>query len=66
MKFYLTTDEIDERPVYITGTFNQWDPRDETFVMKLQEDGTYFLEIPDKQLRGKIQYKYTKGGWESV
>lgn len=66
MKFYLTTDEIDERPVYITGTFNQWDPRDETFVMKLQEDGTYFLEIPDKQLRGKIEYKFTKGGWESV
>ncbi len=66
MKFYLTTDEKDSRPVYLTGTFNKWDPRDETFMMQLQEDGTYFLEIPDKKLRGKIEYKFTKGGWESV
>ncbi len=66
MKFYLTTDESDSRPVYLTGTFNKWDPRDEAFIMQLQEDGSYFLEIPDKKLRGKIEYKYTKGGWESV
>lgn len=35
-------------------------------MMQLQEDGSYFLEIPDRQLKGKIEYKFTKGGWENV
>ena len=66
MKFYLTTDEIDERPVYLTGTFNKWDPRDAAYIMEPLDDGRYFLEIPDRFLKGKIEYKFTKGGWESV
>lgn len=66
MKFYLTTDEHDERAVYITGNFNGWDPRDNRFIMEEQKDGSYFLEIDDKILKEKIEYKFTKGGWESV
>ncbi len=66
MKFYLTTDEADERPVYITGNFNNWDPRDTDYEMKPMEDGSYFLEITDDILPGKLEYKFTKGGWENV
>ena len=66
MKFYLTTDEIDERPIYLTGSFNSWDPRHSDYIMELQEDGRYLIEIPDRYLKGKIEYKFTKGGWESV
>ena len=66
MKFYLTTDEIDERPIYLTGSFNNWDPRHSDYIMELQEDGRYLIEIPDRYLKGKIEYKFTKGGWESV
>ena len=45
MKFYLTTDEKDERPIYLTGNFNKWNPRDADYIMEELEYGHYFSKF---------------------
>lgn len=65
MIFKLTTAEDDKRTVYVTGNFNQWNPRDADFQMKKTANG-YVLEIPDERFPEEIEYKFTKGGWENV
>ena len=68
MKFYLRSAEIDERPIYITGNFNDWNPRDPNYVLEKDDkiEDLYFIEINDENLSENIEFKFTKGGWESV
>lgn len=65
MKFILTSAQNDERPIYITGNFNRWNPRDKRYQL-IHEDNQYILNIPDGDLPKNIEYKFTKGGWENV
>lgn len=65
MKFTLLSREDDDRSVYITGNFNNWDPRDVNFQLQLIEDNKYFIEIADQILPENIEYKFTRGGWEN-
>lgn len=66
LKIELNTPDInDDLPVYLVGTFNQWQPADEGFRMKKIEAGHYsfdFNEFPELPL----EYKYTRGGWDTV
>lgn len=66
MKFNLISAENDERPVYITGNFNNWDSRDGDFILEKLEADTYSIDIPAHLLPDNIEYKFTKGGWENV
>lgn len=66
MKFYLKTGESDERPVFITGNFNNWNPKDAAFQMEKLDDLNYSIEIDDTTLPEKIEFKFTRGGWENV
>lgn len=68
MKFYVRCEEIDERPIYITGNFNGWNPKDSEFILEPFEDfeDVFTIEIKDISLPDKIEYKFTKGGWENV
>jgi len=66
MKFTIVSNEDDDRPVFITGNFNQWNPRDKNFELSKTEENTYTIEIEDKKLPKLIEYKYSKGGWENV
>ncbi|WP_262708335.1 hypothetical protein [Chryseobacterium sp. CH21] len=36
MRFELYTEEKDDRPVFITGNFNSWNPKDYNFQLKKQ------------------------------
>lgn len=65
MKFYLKTDKNDERTIFITGNFNNWNPRDKSYSLQKTKDG-YFIEISDDKLPSEVEYKFTKGGWENV
>ncbi|MGV8915034.1 MAG: alpha/beta hydrolase [Kaistella sp.] len=65
MKFTLLSKEDNDRSVYITGNFNNWDPRDVNFQLQLIEDNKYFIEIADQILPENIEYKFTRGGWEN-
>lgn len=65
MEFFLTTTEIDDRPVYITGNFNKWNPKDPDFKMEEIDKQHYYIKIDSVLLPENIEYKYTKGGWEN-
>lgn len=66
MKFTLKTSEKDDRPVYITGNFCAWNPKDSHFLMNKISDDVFEIEISDDVLSENIEYKFTKGGWENV
>ena len=51
--------------VYIAGSFNGWNPKDENYRMIRQDNRHYNLEVPCFTNK-KYEYKYTLGGWEHV
>jgi predicted alpha/beta superfamily hydrolase len=62
----LFTPNDDDRPVYIAGNFNEWKARDEQYKMDKVRDGHYrFSFTKPLRLGEALEYKYTKGGWES-
>jgi len=66
MKFKLYTDESDDRTVYITGNFNNWNPKDDQYKLTSIDANNYSIDISDEFLPSAIEYKFTKGGWENV
>ncbi len=63
--FHLETDEHDERPIYLTGNFNNWQVEDPSFEMKKIEAGKYEFELTVKQHHpDTFEYKYVKGDWD--
>lgn len=66
MKFTLNTAEKDNRPIFITGNFNKWNPKDYNFQLTILDENTYSIDIEDQLLDDDIEYKFTKGGWENV
>jgi predicted alpha/beta superfamily hydrolase len=66
MTFELYTEESDDRTVYITGNFNNWNPRDIGFQLKKLDPNSYSIDIDSELLPDHIEYKFTKGGWENV
>lgn len=66
MQFTLKSLEDDDRPVYITGNFNKWNPRDQNFILKETDKNTYSIEIENTNLPPMIEYKFTRGGWGNV
>ncbi|MDX2284379.1 MAG: alpha/beta hydrolase-fold protein [Bacteroidia bacterium] len=65
LTFELTTPLHDERPVYLTGTLNGWQTADERLRMTPGRQGRHTLELPASwPLPPRIEYKYTRGGWE--
>ncbi|MGC4128712.1 MAG: alpha/beta hydrolase-fold protein [Bergeyella sp.] len=49
--------------IYIASSLNGWKPDDENFLLKKNQQGEYFLEIPES--KGSFEYKFTQGNWES-
>src|SRR5690606_21941316 len=66
MEFFLETEELDDRPIYITGNFNKWNPKNPQYQLKEVDKRKYFIKIEDKLLPELIEFKFTKGGWENV
>lgn len=66
MRFELYTEESDKRPIYITGNFNRWNPKEYGYQLTQLDSNNYFIEIEDQILPDEIEYKFTKGGWENV
>ena len=65
LKLLTTTD--DERPVYVAGTFNDWRVADETYRMEPgSRPGRYRRTFNFDDGGRHVEYKYTRGGWESV
>lgn len=66
MQFTLKSLEDDDRPVYITGNFNKWNPRDQNFILTETEKNTYAIDLENDHLPEIIEYKFTRGGWGNV
>ncbi len=63
----LNTPDDDERPVYISGNFNNWMTQDRRFQMKKIANGTYEFTFPESvELENELIYKFTKGDWSEV
>ena len=63
----LTTDEDDERPVYISGNFNQWLTQDKDFQMIKVGKGLYhYVFAADFVYPDELLYKFTRGDWSEV
>jgi predicted alpha/beta superfamily hydrolase len=50
--------------IYIAGNFNQWNPGNETYILKKDNTGKYSisLNVP----AGSYQFKFTRGSWATV
>ncbi|MDO5615116.1 MAG: alpha/beta hydrolase-fold protein, partial [Cruoricaptor ignavus] len=66
MKFNLFVKNNDDRAIYITGNFNKWNPKEDRFQLKQISPNNYYIEIDEHLLPEKVEYKFTKGGWENV
>lgn len=66
-KIILQTPQDDDRPVYISGNFNDWKTQDHQFLMTKLEKGKYEFSFPDEpRFKGELIYKFTKGDWSEV
>lgn len=66
MRFELYTEANDDRAIFITGNFNNWNPKDYRFQLKQSGARNYYIEIDPQILPDHIEYKFAKGGWENV
>lgn len=63
----LITTRDDHRPIYIAGTFNNWNTADHRFKMKRIASGRYFFSFPnDFPFSRPMEYKYVRGDWDDV
>lgn len=63
----LTTDENDNRPIYISGNFNNWRTQDKEFIMEKIGDNSYHYKFSyDFDYPLELLYKFTKGDWSEV
>ncbi|MEP0713392.1 alpha/beta hydrolase-fold protein [Algoriphagus sp.] len=63
----LNTPDDDDRPVYISGNFNNWTTQDRRFLMKKISKGKYEFTFPEGEAyENELIYKFTKGDWSEV
>ena len=56
---------LQDSSVFLSGSFNCWNPKDSMYIMKKNGDDLYSLIIPVFDGK-KYEYKYTRGSWNSV
>jgi alpha-amylase len=52
-------------PIYVAGSFNNWNPGDAAFTLTKQADGSYAITLP-AAVKGKVEFKFTLGSWDKV
>ncbi|OQY05200.1 MAG: hypothetical protein B6I20_01690 [Bacteroidetes bacterium 4572_117] len=50
--------------IYIVGGFNEWDPVDKKFKLRINNSGKYTITMPERWL--KMGFKFTRGSWKTV
>lgn len=51
-----------DRHIYITGTFNNWNPGSPNYILNKNLNGDYYITIPAND--DHIEFKFTLGTWE--
>ena len=66
LSFNLKVELDDNRPIYLSGNFNDWQLRDKRFKLNKVGDKEYELKWPEEvTVPEHLEYKYLKGGWDS-
>ncbi len=50
--------------LFLTGNFNDWNPRDLLYQFQLRDDGNWHLRLPF--MLDTLSFKITRGSWETV
>lgn len=50
--------------LFVAGSFNGWNPRQKASALIKNADGTYQIALPASL--GAVEYKFTRGSWETV
>ena len=50
--------------IFMASSLNNWNPGDEKFELKPDEKGIYSITLP--KISEKVEYKLTRGSWETV
>jgi predicted alpha/beta superfamily hydrolase len=50
--------------IYLAGSFNNWNPADTAYRLTA-DGGEYVITLP-ASVRGAVEFKFTRGSWESV
>ena len=61
--FKLPDNHPGKEDIYLAGTFNNWNPKDEKFKM-IRNEGGYSVSVSVKDKTG--EYKLTRGSWDKV
>jgi len=48
--------------IYITGSFNNWNPANPKYILKKNHQGKYFINIT--RSHDEIEFKFTLGSWD--
>jgi len=54
----------EKSPIYMAGTVNQWNPRDENFRLSPQSDGRWRIVMSKPTAAPTIEFKFTRGSWK--
>jgi alpha-glucosidase len=54
----------DSAIIYLAGSINNWNPMDSGYKFEIREENQYYLDIPEGS--GEMEYKLTRGSWETV
>lgn len=52
-------------PVFMAGSFNNWNPGDGKWQLTKNNDGTFIIEL-NALSAGNYEFKFTQGSWSSV
>jgi predicted alpha/beta superfamily hydrolase len=52
--------------IYIAGDFNGWNPGDPAYILSKNEDQKWYYSSDSVPEGTQIQYKFTRGSWETV
>ena len=67
LRLTLMTPVHDDRPVFVTGNFCDWQPNLDQFKLTQTGNGHHTFAFPvGLSLPETLEYKYTKGGWDHV
>lgn len=55
-----------DSPIYIAGTFNNWNPGDDKFKLEPQSDMRWRVRLPMSPDGAPYEFKFTRGSWDEV
>ncbi len=67
LELHTSVAETGTDPVYVAGNFNDWNPSEPEHMLRFAGAGRYTVELPiDPEQFPHVEYKYTRGNWDSV